>query len=255
MSIASLRQQIREADAAYRSGAPLMTDAEFDALVKELRTVAPHAPELLTPGGGTALLSLHNEDPDEFIDWHAQLPSPGVIVQPKIDGVALGLRYIDGTLVAAWTRSGKCALQVAKLVRSIPKTIQVLPGLTADGVVEVHGELYGLDFKQSTPAAALRRKQPSGEGLAFTAYRLQAPPLPTELASQAALARFGFDCPDTLLCTKPQEVLALHSRWLSGDLFISWPTDGIVIKALSHLDQARLGATALAPRWALALKR
>lgn len=255
MSVASLRQQIREADAAYRSGAPLMTDAEFDALLKELRRVAPHAHELHTPGGGTALLSLHNEDPDNFIDWHAQLPSPGVIVQPKIDGCTLALRYVDGILNAAWTRSGKSALHVAELVRSIPTTIQVMDGLTADGVIEVHGELYGLDFKQSTPAAALRRKQPSGAGLAFVAFRLQAPTLPTELASQAALARFGFDCPDTLLCTKPQEVLALHSRWLSGQLFTSWPTDGIVVKALSHLDQARLGSSALAPRWALALKR
>ena len=255
MSIAALRTQIRQADAAYRAGAPLMSDAEFDQLVKELRRVAPNAPELLTPGGGTALLSLHNEDPDNFIDWLNQLPSPGVVVQPKIDGCALALRYVDGILTAAWTRSGKCALAVAELVDSIPAALHLAPGLTPDGILEVHGELYGLNGKQSTPAAALRRSQPSGDGLAFVAYRLATPTLPTEIASQAALAALGFDCPDTLLCTKPHEVLALHSRWLVGDLFTSWPTDGIVVKALSHLDQARLGCSTRAPRWALAIKR
>ena len=56
MSVDSLRKQVRQADAAYRAGNALMTDAEFDALCRELKVLAPFAPELHTPGGGAALL-------------------------------------------------------------------------------------------------------------------------------------------------------------------------------------------------------
>ena len=252
-SVAALRQQVRQADAAYRAGAPLMTDAEFDQLLAQLRALAPHAPELLTPGGGTALLSLDNGDPTI---WWGTLPSKSVLVQPKIDGVALALRYENGKLAAAWTRSGKCALAVARLVPSIPQHLRFTDALNVDATIEVRGELYGLDNKQSTPAAALRRKQPSGDGLAFTAYTLPSAPISTtELDSLRTMERLGFDVPDALICTKLDEVLTLHRSWLAGTLFNSWPTDGIVARTLSHADQHTLGSTPLAPRWALALKR
>lgn len=260
LSTACLRRRIRNADAAYRQGTPLMADAEFDSLVGQLRSVAPEAPELHHPGGGTSdldgtatpMLSLDNGD---FDGWYAnRLDDLGrtdlaLVVQPKIDGMALGLRYANHKLVAAWTRSGKSALHVAKLIHTIP---QELP---ADGPsdLEVNGELYGLDFKQSTPAAAIRRKLPSGEGLAFLAYRLPTLDL-DEVSSVALLDRLGFSVPDTLICSKPTEVTRLHARWRAGDIFRSWPTDGIVVKLLSRTAQQQLGSTTMAPRWAHALK-
>jgi len=262
LSTSALRRRIRNADAAYRQGTPVMPDAEFDSLVSQLRTVAPEAPELHQPGGGTSdcgvpMLSLDNGD---FETWHANLSrtdlgldstnmSLGLVVQPKIDGMALGLRYVNRKLVAAWTRSGKSALHVAKLVHTIP---QELP---ADGPsdLEVNGELYGLDFKQSTPAAAVRRKLPSGDGLAFLAYRLPTLDL-DEVSATALLDRLGFSVPDTLICNKPAEVTRLHARWKAGDIFRTWPTDGIVVKLLSRTAQDRLGSTTMAPRWAHALK-
>ena len=257
VSTSDLRRRIRNADAAYRNGRPVMTDATFDAAVAELRRVAPEAPELHQPGGGTSdcgvpMLSLDNGD---FDGWYANRLDDlgrtdlGLVVQPKIDGMALGLRYANHKLVAAWTRSGKSALHVAKLVHTIP---QELP---ADGPadLEVNGELYGLDFKQSTPAAAIRRKLPSGDGLAFLAYRLPTLDL-DEVSSTALLDRLGFSVPDTLVCSKPYEVTRLHARWKAGDIFRTWPTDGIVVKLLSRTAQQQLGCTSMAPRWAHALK-
>ena len=52
---------MRAADAAFRCGESFLSDAEFDALVSELQRVDPSAPELLTPGGGSKLLSLGNQ--------------------------------------------------------------------------------------------------------------------------------------------------------------------------------------------------
>jgi len=257
LSTSALRRRIRNADAAYRQGTPVMPDAEFDSLVSQLRTVAPEAPELHQPGGGTSdcgvpMLSLDNGD---FDGWYANRLDDldrtdlALVVQPKIDGMALGLRYANRKLVAAWTRSGKPALHVASLVHSIPK--QVGDGAPAD--FEVNGELYGLDFKQSTPAAALRRKLPSGAGLAFLAYRLPTLDL-DEVSTASLLDRLGFSVPDTLICNKPSEVLRLHARWKAGDIFRTWPTDGIVVKLLSRTAQDQLGSTTIAPRWAHALK-
>lgn len=249
-SVDDLRRLVRQADAAYRDGLPLMSDAEFDALEAELRSVAPHAPELSAPGGGTAqrgvpMLSL---DKNDLQSWYADCANGhGLIVQPKIDGLALALAYTDGKLTAAWTRSGKCALAVARLVNTIPKQVE------HPGYLEVHGELYGLDFNQSTPAAALRKKLPSGKGLAFTAYRLPTLDL-DEINAISLLDRLGFSVPDTLLCTKPEEVEKLYRLWIAGAAFTTWPTDGIVVKLLSRIAQEQLGSTSRAPRWAHALK-
>ena len=65
-----LRQGIRAADAAYRAGQAYLSDAEFDGLVAELQQLEPTAPELLTPGGGSKLLSL---DKQELSEWLAGL--------------------------------------------------------------------------------------------------------------------------------------------------------------------------------------
>jgi DNA ligase (NAD+) len=251
-SVEILRNLVRQADAAYRDGLPLMSDAEFDRLEAELRSIAPHAPELRTPGGGVTergvpMLSL---DKNTFSDWYAAYAQDAtMVVQPKIDGLALALAYQDGNLVAAWTRSGKCALAVARLVPTIPQRVAEYPS----AYFEVHGELYGLDYKQSTPAAALRRKTPSGTGLAFTAYRTPKLAL-DEINAIALLDRLGFATPDTIICTKPAEVTHLHTVWISGALFKLWPTDGIVVKLLSRTRQDELGSTPIAPRWAHALK-
>jgi len=104
-SVATLRRRVREADAAYRAGSAVMPDAEFDALIAQLRDAAPFAPELMQPGGGSALLSLDNGDAEELEHWialsGAQEP---LCVSEKVDGCAIAIRYVEGVLEAAWTR-------------------------------------------------------------------------------------------------------------------------------------------------------
>tara|TARA_B100001093_G_C26806681_1_gene1005796 strand:+ start:1092 stop:1835 length:744 start_codon:yes stop_codon:yes gene_type:complete len=247
MSVASLRAEWRKADAAYRSGSPLMSDEEFDQLEAQLRSVAPYAPELQVPGGGTALLSLNNE---LFEDWRYRLPA-GItfVVEPKVDGCAVALRYVNGKLDAAWTRSGRSAIPAIDLVESVPRTIK------ASGIVQVNGELYdvGVEKSQQNAAKSLN-KTPSGDGLAFMAYTL-VDAKGDELASLQSMSRWGFIVSDAMVCTRDSEVIALHRRWEAGDLFDSLPTDGIVVKVLSHDLQRELGVTDRYPCWALAMKK
>jgi DNA ligase (NAD+) len=240
MSVSSLRAEVRRADAAYRAGMPLMTDAAFDALVEELRAVAPHAPELLVPGGGRALLSLDNRPVEEW--W----PGCPVVVQPKVDGASVALRYFNGRLVAAWTRSGIDCTEVLRDV--VPKQVVVTDEF------EVRGELWGLDGRQSTPAAALRRGKAVSGGLAYAAFG-GAFQEATEVDAMAWLDELGFSCVDSLLCTRLSEVQGLHAKWRERKLWDRpWPTDGVVVKVIDRDVQFQMGESSRAPWWALACK-
>jgi DNA ligase (NAD+) len=224
-----------------------MSDQEFDQLEAQLRSVAPYAPELQVPGGGTALLSLNNE---LFDDWRYRLPAGiAFVVEPKVDGCAVALRYVNGKLDAAWTRSGRSAMPAIDLVESVPRTIK------ASGIVQVNGELYdvGVEKSQQNAAKSLNKK-PNGDGLAFMAYTL-VDAQGDELASLQTMSKWGFIVPDAMVCTRDSEVIALHRRWEAGDLFDSLPTDGIVVKVLSHDLQRELGVTDRYPCWALAMKK
>lgn len=244
MSVAALRSAYRSADAAYRAGKPVMSDVQFDALAATLKAAAPHAPELQTPGGGTALLSLDNAPLDE---WWPTIKGASVVVQPKIDGVAIALRYEAGTLTAAWTRSGKCAMHLLSLVADVPHT------LNRRLDVEVRGELWAFDHKQSTPAAALRRKIPNATGLGFTAYTLLNTPCETELDALSLLHLLGFATVTAIHCHFDDEVQALHTIWRQSKPAL-WPTDGLVVRVNNLTTQSLLGSNSIAPNWALALK-
>ena len=247
-SIEALRTQIRRADAAYRNGEPILTDSEYDGLEAELRALAPYAPELRHPGGGTALLSLDN---CALEDWYDAITiQPAVVVQPKIDGIAVAIRYKSGLITDAWTRSGKCILDLIKSVSAIPNVIN------EGGDFEIHGELYGTDpGKSQTDAAQAARANAIGNRkLTFAAYKLHGAG-GTESTSLDRISRLGINVVDSLLCTKPKEVLQVYNDWLDGRRFASYPCDGVVAKVHDHKLQASLGSTSRAPLWALALKR
>ena len=242
-----LRTALRAADAAYRAGQAYLSDVEFDGLVAELQELDPSAPELLTPGGGSKLLSL---DKQELSEWLAGLGAAAVgrfSVTPKLDGCAITLEYRQGLLTAAWTRSGADAMHLLPLVDTVP------PRLNAPISVQIRGELYGLDGRQSTPAAALRRKVPSGDGLAFLAFEVMQSA--ADHSSQLlALDRWGLPIPPYLLCGAPQ--LARHHRsWLQGQLWSELPTDGLVVQLDDGQQRRKLGVNTVAPNYALALKR
>ena len=95
------------------------------------------------------------------------------------------------------------------------------------------------------------------DGLVFTAYRV-VNPTGNEAGTLDTCGSLVFDVPDTLVCTYPSRSRTLHQRWLDGQLFTSYPTDGIVVKVYDHDLQRKMGETSgqkPCPHWALALKR
>ncbi len=247
-SIASLRKQVKQADDAYRSGNAVMSDQDFDHLAAKLRAVAPFAPELMLPGGGSALLSLNNGDSEELDHWlsmsGAQEP---LCVSEKVDGCAIAIQYVEGRLQAAWTRSGADATALVSKVA--PAT------LSQPLSIEVRGELYdSVTGKQSVPAQALRQLNHTGVPLGFIAYTLVDAD-GDEFLTLERLAALGFDTVSAVCCTTIADVIACHRQWRAGCFGRSeLPTDGIVIRIADHAAQQALGSGSKAPNYAFAMK-
>lgn len=265
MSVAALAAEYKKAEDAYRNGTPLMTDLQFDQLEDRLRKAAPDHPHLV--GDGVVLLGLRKNRRESFNEWYMQLPGrPIMVVQPKIDGIALALRYVDGKLTEALTKQNRCVLNWIKGVHAIPKQLK----RKSIGMVEVHGEIWGLPrdsqdtrTPQSIAAVSAKYNQEKGSRSLFAAYKILGS-LTNESESMEDLRRHGFDVPDTYVCTKPAEVRKLYEQWLDGHaserqpynskIFKSWPTDGVVAKVFDQKLQRKLGAGFECPNWAIALK-
>ncbi len=158
----------------YVLDAPTVSDAEFDALMRELQQLEAHYPELQTPDsptqrvGGVALaafesvrhvvpmLSLGNAFDDEEVAAFdqrvsqtlrqaGQMPASGRVgyfCELKLDGLALSLRYENGLLVQAATRgdgqSGEDVTSNVRTIRSVPLRLNA----GAPAVIEVRGEVF-----------------------------------------------------------------------------------------------------------------
>ena len=265
MSVAALAAEYKKADDAYRSGDSKMPDWRFDLIEDKLREADPHHPYLV--GDGAVMLGLRKNRRESFNEWYMQLPEkPTMVVQPKIDGIALALRYVDGKLVEALTKENRSVLSWNKTVQKIPKQLK----RKSIGTVEIHGEIWGFpkdSQDERTPqriaAVSSNKNKESGSRSLFAAYKLVGS-LTNESQAMEDLRRHGFDVPDTYVCTKPAEVCKLYKQWREGHvnerqpfntkLFKGWPTDGVVAKVFDQKLQRKLGACPECPNWAIALK-
>ncbi len=175
-----LRERIRAADYAYYVlDNPIISDAEYDDLMRALRALEEAHPELQEPesptqrvsgevGVGfakvrhlTPMLSLANvRTPEELNAWRdrAQSLLPEAtfrfVGEPKIDGLSMNLIYRNGTLAVGATRGngevGENVTANIRTIRDIPHRLKAAEGVPIPTVVEVRGEVYMLreDFER-----------------------------------------------------------------------------------------------------------
>ena len=153
-------------DRYYNQDSPEITDYEYDMLMQELKTLEKEHPELVTPDsptqkvGGTAkrqagvlvrhnvpMLSLQDvfskEDVYHFVEeMQEQLTDPEFVVEYKIDGLSMSLRYENGNLVMAETRGdginfGEDVTANAKVIKDVKTKLKEAPEY-----LEVRGEVY-----------------------------------------------------------------------------------------------------------------
>ncbi|MEM7682969.1 MAG: NAD-dependent DNA ligase LigA [Planctomycetota bacterium] len=203
----------------------------------------------------------------------------GLVCEPKVDGVALSLRYEDGVLVRALTRGdgrqGDDVTRNVKRIRSIPLKLDGAP----PAVLEARGELYmtaelfqrlsaqrverGDDAfanPRNATAGLLKQKDPrkTPSGLRFyghAAGMLEGARIDTQHGFLEACKGWGLP-----VNPKIERVESLGDAWDYVERFdrergeLGYGTDGVVIK-LNRFDlQQRLGATSKSPRWLIAYK-
>lgn len=163
--IEQLRTEIREHDRRYYVDAtPTISDRDYDRKLDQLKQLEAANPDLVTPDSPTQrvggepiegfetvaharpMYSIDNSyDSDELRKWADRLPDDvgAFVVDPKVDGVALSLRYEKGQFVQALTRGdgerGDDITQNARTIRAIPLALDT-PDPPA--VLEVRGEVY-----------------------------------------------------------------------------------------------------------------
>ena len=304
--VTQLRQEIEEHNRLYyEEAAPRISDRAYDRLYAELAELERQFPELASAqsptqrvGGAplkafaqirheTPMLSLDNTYSEaEVANFHARISRllPGekipVVIEPKVDGVAVSLTYRKGKLHHAATRGdgivGDDITQNIRTIRSVPAQLKG----DAPVLFEVRGEVYmdksgferlnaqrsaaGLPvFANPRNAAAGSLKQldpkivaqrplgvvfygtPSSEGLELDRHA-RVFPLLKKLGLPATEKWWVADSVEAIL-------EAIHKLDTIRHDF-AYQTDGAVVKVDSLEQRKRLGFTAKAPRWAIAYK-
>ena len=304
--ILELRKLLEQANYDYYVDAqPTIADSEYDSLLAELASLEDSHPDHASPNSPTQRVggqpidgfkTVQHSVPMQSIDntytesdvqsWFNRVAgalgeNPCCTCDPKIDGVAVSLRYEHGNLVSAVTRGdgerGDEVIAQAKTIRSIPLCLRG----NAPDVLEVRGEIFmpntsfdAINIKRERigdPIFANARNATSGtlksldptivasRKLSFLAHGKgevqwkDTPPTWSKFAG--ALRSFGIPVSDQLrCCTSIEEIEHVVTTFAAERLSLEYGVDGMVIRVDSFADQDELGSTSKSPRWCIAFK-
>jgi DNA ligase (NAD+) len=305
--IESLRRSIERHDHLYYVvGEPEISDREYDAMMAELARLEEAHPDLADPDSPTRrvargllpgfptvrhtvpMLSLDNTySLEELAEFDARVrkglgkDSIEYAVEPKVDGVAVHLRYERGRLSLGLTRGdGETGDDITGNLRTIRSIPLRLAGRDAPDLLEARGEIY-----METRAFARLNERRGREGekpfmnprnattgslktldtaevarrpLQIYVYQLVRPErhgMKTHLESLRYAARLGLRVnPDNAAAAGFEAVRRLCERWEKKRAALPYGTDGLVVKVNDLREVERLGATAKSPRWGIAYK-
>lgn len=303
-----LRRQIAQANRAYHElDAPEIPDVDYDRLVRELEALEREHPELARadsptqqvgarPSGRFAevthavpMLSLSNAFSDEEvadfvrrIDERLRRGTLRFSAEPKMDGLAISLRYEDGHFVLGATRGdGSTGEDVTANLREIGDIPKRLKGRDWPDVLEVRGEVYmaRADFEaynerarlhggkvlanpRNAAAGSLRQldsKISAQRRLSFFTYgtgEVQGGELPdTHSGTLAQLRDWGFPVSDLCKVVEGSDGLLAYYRDIGERRDgLAFDIDGVVYKLDDRAGQQAMGFVSRAPRWAIAHK-
>ncbi len=306
--IKQLRRQIRRHDHLYYVlHQPKITDQQYDKLFAELKSLEAEHPELVTADSPTqrvagrplegfatvrhavGMLSVDNTyNADELKAFDERVRKQlgqndyDYVVELKIDGLAVSLRYENGLLVTGATRGDG---EVGDDVTSNIRTIRAIPlSLLEDGpvptVLEVRGEVYmpTRSFTELNEARAEAGEPPfanprnaaagslklldaritAARNLAFFAYavgEVSEPPAQDHWHTLQRFKKLGLPVnPHVKKAANIDEVIEICLGWSDRRSKLDYQIDGMVIKINRYDQRDRLGATGRAPRWCISYK-
>ena len=306
--IKRLREEIREHDYLYYVlNQPRINDRQYDRLFAELKQLEAANPQFVTvdsptqrvsekPSEGFAtvrhtvpMLSMdntYNADElkafDERVAKQLDSRDYDYVIELKIDGLAISLRYEEGVLVTAATRGngdvGDDATANVRTIRAVP--LVLLGGGKIPAVLEVRGEVYmptssfvelnRLRADAGEPAFANPRNAAAGSlklldsritaarNLSFFAYATGQVSEPLAANHYESLRRFkelGLPVNPNIKKAKDiDEAIEICDSWSEKRSDLDYQIDGMVIKINRFEQRDILGATGRAPRWCISYK-
>ena len=303
--IEALRKEIEyHIERYYNQDDPEITDYEYDQKMNELKRLEREHPEYVTPDsptqkvGGSAkreagvlvehnvpMLSLQDVfdrgEVENFVaEMKKQLDDPEFVVEYKIDGLSLSLRYEYGVLKLAETRGdgiqyGEDVTANAKVIRDVKKKLKDKPEY-----LEIRGEVYmtEADFEKVNEKQELLGKKLFANPRNCAAGTLRQ--LDTAVTKERGLSMFIFNIQDArgisfethtegyeylkkqgirvieeyTVCKTADEVWAAIEKIGENRGKLPYDIDGAVVKINRFSDREKLGATSKVPRWAVAYK-
>jgi len=304
--IESLRNELREHNYRYYVlDDPVITDTEYDVFLRRLAELEEKLGEPIPDDSPTRLvgappsatfeprthlkplLSLANAFSDEEIVGFDRrireitgMVAYRYIAEPKIDGLAINLRYENGHLVTAATRGdGTTGEDVTDNVRTIADIPWSLEGESVPTLLEVRGEVYmskasflSLNERQeeagekvfanprNAAAGSLRQLDPkvtASRALNFFAYGAGEGGDELADSQRGLLDRLKgmlFAVQEYTLLDDVDALLAHYHDWIERRPDNPYEIDGVVYKVDSFTLQQRIGAVSRSPRWAIAHK-
>ncbi|MGH7178753.1 MAG: NAD-dependent DNA ligase LigA, partial [Tepidisphaeraceae bacterium] len=308
--IVRLRSELDHHNYLYHvENKPQITDREFDRLMAELMELEKQHPELVTDespsqrvGGepidafrsvehAVRMMSIdntYNEAElrafDERVRKALKEEKYGYVLEPKVDGVAVSLRYESGRLALAATRGdgrrGDDITANARTVRAIPLALRVSKKVPR--VLEVRGEIFMTNAvfqainlarqeageevfanPRNFTAGTLKQLDPkvtSQRKLRFVSHGLgqvlPADAIPDSYwETQAVLRSLGFPTGEhSRIVEDVDAALKYIEKFATVRGTLAYQTDGMVVKVDSFAQRQRLGETSKAPRWVIAYK-
>ena len=304
-NIEQLREKIEyHNNRYYNEDNPEVSDYEYDMLMQKLKQLEKEHPEYEDANsptkkvGGTAkrqagvlvrhnvpMLSLQDmfskEEILEFVeDMQKQLEDPEFVVEYKIDGLSLSLRYEYGKLKLAETRGdgvtfGEDVTENARVIEDVKQTLRDKPKY-----LEIRGEVYmkNEDFDavnelqellgkkafanpRNCAAGTLRQLDPSVTKerklsmFVFNIQQVDGIVFETHTQGYEFLKNQGIPVIDDYrLCKTGEEVWKAIEAIGENRGKLPYDIDGAVVKVNSYRDREQLGATSKVPRWAAAYK-
>ncbi len=303
-----MRDEIRKHDHLYYVlNRPKISDRQYDKLFAELKALEEANPQFIIPDSPTQRVSeqplegfatvrhavpmlsmdnTYNADElrafDERVRKQLGSKDYDYVVELKIDGVAISLRYEEGRLATAATRgNGQVGDDVTANVRTIKAVpLALLGGAKIPAVLEVRGEVYiptsafvelnRLRTEAGEPAFANPRNAAAGSlklldakitaarNLSFFAYATGQISEPLAENHYQTLQRFKKLSlpvnPNIKKAKDINEVIDICLGWSQKRLKLDYQIDGMVIKINRFEQRGILGATGRAPRWCISYK-
>ncbi len=245
-----LEERIEYYEEEYRAGRALISDAQFDNLEKNLKRIDPKC-DYFNKKNNLILPSLPKDQIKEFL--YSLLSTTRLLIEPKIDGCAIAIKYVNGKFDSAISRHGKDVSKKIQAVKDIPKEINIGSHLV------VRGELFASEkrpsFSQRIASGYLSSSdyQPNPK-ISFCAFQI-INTRTNEYESLIYLQELGFTIPQFIEVNRTSQVETFRQAWKLGNLFNNYPTDGIVVKINSRkLQLLRERSYGVYPYWQMAIK-